>query len=62
MAGPRLAVVAAVPVEIVLGRWLAFCCHPLAAWHVLPPVGRCLLAVSYTAGSFVASLTALMLL
>lgn len=48
--------------EIVLGRWLAFLAHPTAAWRVLPPAGRCLLAASYAAGSFVASLTVLLML
>lgn len=48
--------------EIVLGRWLAFCVHPAAAWRVLPPSGRWLLAASYAAGSFLGSLTLLLML
>ena len=47
---------------IALGRWLAFCVHPAAAWRILPTSGRCLLAASYAAGSFVASLSALLML
>ena len=47
--------------EIVIGRWLAFCAHPTAAWHVLPASGRCLLAASYAALSFAGSLAALVL-
>jgi hypothetical protein len=50
------------PPEIALGRWLAFCAHPAAAWRVLPPLGRCLLAASYAACSFVTSLTLLLML
>jgi len=47
--------------EIALGRWLAVCAHPTAAWRLLPASGRCLLAASYAAASFVASLTVLLL-
>lgn len=50
------------PIEIVLGRWLAFCLHPTAAWRLLPTGGRCLLAASYAAGSFLTSLTVLLLM
>jgi hypothetical protein len=48
--------------EILIGRWLAFCAHPAAAWRVLPPSGRCLVAVSYAAASYAASLSLLLLL
>jgi hypothetical protein len=48
--------------EIVVGRWLAFCAHPTAAWRILPPSGRCLLAASYAAASFMVSLTVLLAL
>jgi hypothetical protein len=47
--------------EIALARWLAFCAHPTAAWRILPTSGRVLLAASYAAGSFVASLSVLLL-
>jgi hypothetical protein len=46
--------------EIALGRWLAFCAHPSAAWRILPPLGRGLLAATYAAASFVVSLAALL--
>jgi hypothetical protein len=47
--------------EIALARWLACCVHPAAAWRILPASGRLLLAFSYAAASFVASLTVLLL-
>ena len=48
--------------EVVIGRWLAFCVHPTAAWRLLPPSGRCLMAASYAAASYAAALSLLLLL
>jgi hypothetical protein len=39
--------VSAVPLDVLLGRSLAFCLHPYAAWHRLPSRGRALLACAY---------------
>jgi hypothetical protein len=48
--------------EIVIGRVLAFCIHPVAAWRVLTPPGRALVIGAYFVVSYVAVLTALALL
>jgi hypothetical protein len=48
--------------ELVLGRWLAFCAHPIAAWRLLPATGKCLIAFSYAAISYAAAFIALTLL
>jgi hypothetical protein len=49
-------------IEMILGRGLAFCCHPFAAWRVLPRSRRLLLAGAYFAASYVMTLLALMTL
>jgi hypothetical protein len=48
------------PIELVIGRWLALCSHPLAAWRVLPASGRLLIVASYFASSYAAALLALL--
>jgi hypothetical protein len=48
--------------EIVIGRALAFCVHPRAAWRILPPSGRALVIAAYACAGYVACLTALILL
>ena len=50
-----------VTVEILLGRGLAFCAHPSAAWRRLPPAGRAMLVGAYAAGSYVSVLSILLL-
>jgi len=47
------------PFEIVMGRGLAFCVHPIAAWRRLPKSGRALLLTAYVSASYVIVLTAL---
>ena len=47
--------------ELVLGRWLAFCAHPIAAWRLLPLTGRCLIALSYAAVGYAAAFGVLVL-
>jgi hypothetical protein len=42
----------AMPLEIVTGRALAFCVHPLSAWHRLPASGRVLLVAAYVSASY----------
>ncbi|MBA3885965.1 MAG: hypothetical protein H0X67_09560 [Acidobacteria bacterium] len=47
-------------VEILIGRGLACCTHPSAAWRKLPPSGRALLVAAYAAGSYLAVLAVLL--
>ena len=49
----------AMPLEIVTGRALAFCVHPLSAWHRLPTSGRVLLVAAYVSASYAIVLMAL---
>jgi hypothetical protein len=60
-SGEGLAYPVIVNVEIVIGRGLAYCAHPAAAWRRLRPAGRALLVGAYAAGSYVTVLTTLML-
>jgi len=46
-------------IEILLGRSLAFCLHPTAAWRVLPPTRRALLVGAYFGAGYVGVLVAL---
>lgn len=48
------------PTELVIGRWLAWCSHPVAAWRVLPASGRVLIIASYFASSYAGVLLALL--
>jgi hypothetical protein len=48
-------------VEIVIGRALAFCLHPRAAWRILPASGRAFVIAAYACAGYVVGLTALML-
>jgi hypothetical protein len=57
-----LAFHAAMPIEVVIGRWLALCAHPFAAWRVLPASGRLLMLASYFASSYAAVLLTLLAL
>jgi hypothetical protein len=50
------------PLEIVVGRWLALCVHPTSAWRVLPRSGRSLLFASYMGASYFAVLMILLIL
>jgi hypothetical protein len=40
------------PMELALGRSLAFCTHPYAAWRRLPIGGRALLVGAYFGGAY----------
>jgi hypothetical protein len=53
VAGTDIAAAIDVPLEIVIGRWLACCAHPSAAWRLLPRTGRVLLVAAYAALGFV---------
>jgi hypothetical protein len=48
------------PLETLLGRGLAFCCHPCAAWRVLPRSRRLLLVGTYFAAAYLVTLLALL--
>jgi hypothetical protein len=48
--------------DILIGRGLAFCLHPQAAWRVLPRGGRAMVIAAYVGVGFVATLATLMLL
>jgi len=48
--------------EVIAGRTLAACVHPLAAWHSTVRSFRLLLVAGYFAAGYVAVLTALVLM
>ena len=60
--GVFLASAEAMPIELVIGRWLAWYSHPISAWRVLPMSGRVLIVASYFASSYAAVLLALIAL
>jgi len=47
--------------EILIGRGLALCVHPLAAWRVLSTPGRAFVVSAYAVGGYVSVLAALLL-
>lgn len=47
--------------EVVIGRTLAYCAHPAAAWRVLSGRGRAVVVGAYAAAGYVAVLAALLL-
>jgi hypothetical protein len=46
--------------EILIGRWLAMCAHPIAAWARYSTRGRLLVLVTYTALTYAVALAALL--
>jgi len=48
--------------DIIIGRGLACCLHPLAAWRVMTRSGRGLVVAAYAGASFTITLAALLLL
>jgi hypothetical protein len=48
--------------EIMIGRGLAMCAHPRAAWRVLSPSQRTLLVGTYFGASYFTVLVSLLLL
>lgn len=60
--GSSLAIMAIMLLEVVLGRGLACCWHPRAAWRVLSPSRRLLLALAYGAAGYIVTLASLLLL
>jgi hypothetical protein len=49
------------PFDIIIGRGMACCLHPMAAWRVLTKSGRALVVGAYASAGFVATLAALVL-
>jgi hypothetical protein len=47
--------------EVLIGRGLACCLNPRAAWRVLPRAGRAMVVVAYAGAGFVATMTVLVL-
>jgi hypothetical protein len=50
----------AMPWEMIIGRGLACCLHPLAAWRVCTRAGRALVVAVYASASFAATLAILL--
>jgi hypothetical protein len=50
------------PVEVLIGRSLAFCLHPAAAWRLMSPASRAVLVAIYFAAGYLGALGALLLL
>jgi hypothetical protein len=50
-----------VPLDLLIGRALAWCVHPAAAWRRLPARGRALLVAAYVSASYMTVLTLLFL-
>jgi hypothetical protein len=48
------------PFEIVFGRWLALCAHPICAWRGRGTAARILVVTSYFAAGYLSMLTALL--
>jgi hypothetical protein len=49
------------PFELIIGRGLACCLHPLAAWRVMTRSGRALVVAAYVGVSFTVTLATLVL-
>jgi len=49
-----------VPFDVVIGRSLACCAHPVVAWRRLPASGRVLLIAAYVSASYLTVLTLLL--
>jgi hypothetical protein len=50
------------PFEIIIGRGMACCLHPRAAWRVLSRSGRALVVGAYAGAGFLTTLVALLLM
>jgi hypothetical protein len=48
------------PFEVLIGRGLACCIHPHAAWQATTRAGRAFVICTYAAGGFVTTLAALL--
>jgi len=48
------------PMEIMIGRVLAVCTHPVIAWRVLSPSGRLVVCGGYAVAGYLTVLTVLL--
>jgi hypothetical protein len=58
---PLLLFATLMPLEVVIGRMLACCVHPSAAWRRMPLKGRVLLVAAYFGASYLTGLLTLFL-
>jgi len=61
----RTAILKTEPVEsleLVVGRAMAACAHPFAAWRVLSPSGRMIIVTAYFAAAYITILAGLIIL
>jgi len=49
------------PREILIGRVLAVCAHPVIAWRVLSPSGRAVVCGGYAVAAYLTVLTVLLM-
>jgi hypothetical protein len=61
ITGIEVAQVIAVPIDVAIGRALAWCAHPYLSWRRLPASGRVLLVAAYVSASYVTVLTLLLI-
>jgi hypothetical protein len=47
-------------IEILIGRTLAYCLHPAAAWRIVSLRGRAAILGAYAAGGYLAVLSLLL--
>ena len=62
IVGAAFASKKAMPFEIVFGRWLAVCAHPVCAWRRCRTPARVLVVTSYFAAGYLGVLAALLAL
>jgi hypothetical protein len=46
--------------DLALGRWLAFCVHPVLAWRLRSPRVRAVVVTTYFTAGYIGVLTALL--
>ncbi|HEY7498834.1 MAG TPA: hypothetical protein VH740_09990 [Vicinamibacterales bacterium] len=49
------------PWDVIIGRGLAFCLHPQAAWRVASRAGRLFVVCAYAGAGYVATMAVLLL-
>jgi hypothetical protein len=60
--GQRMSKRSGVDIAVVIGRTLAVCAHPWAAWRVSAGSGRALVVAAYFVAAFLTTLSALLVL
>ena len=56
-----LRLTGAMGIDLLIGRGLAFCVYPRAAWRVLSTPGRAFVVAAYAGAGYVAVLSVLLL-